>query len=104
MATVKIPTLIGVIEFEVYPHSTNWNDVGGVYAFAHLEPTGWHVHYVGQTNSFANRIPNHERWPEARRLGATHVLAARYNLQADRDKVEAALIAALRPRLNTQLR
>lgn len=93
------------LRLEAHPHGAPWSNVGGVYVFCHSpSPGNWSPHYTGQTNSFQNRIPTHEQWAPARRLGATHVLAAVIPLQADRNRIEADLIAEWQPPLNTQLK
>lgn len=105
MSSVNFQSSTGVaIQLTPYPGNTTWNPKAGIYAFAHKDTNGWVIHYVGQTNSFADRIPSHERWEDARRAGATHVLAAVVATQGDRDKIESAMIRELQPRLNTQLR
>lgn len=105
MTTINHRTPSGVnLAFEAHPHQSSWNHVGGVYAFAHTSAAGWQVHYVGQTNSFANRIPNHETWPSARRLGATHVLVTVITSAPMRDQVERELIRQWQPPLNTLLK
>lgn len=102
MSTVKHQTNSGIsLEFHVHRKDASWSDVSGIYAFGNPAPNGsYYVHYVGQASSFKDRIANHERWDEARRLGATHVLAMKVPTQAARDKLEAILIAELRPALN----
>lgn len=61
-------------EFEVYGPGTGWNEVAGLYIFAGLNSAGeWVALYIGSTESLAERLPNHPRWPEAVRLGATHI-------------------------------
>lgn len=91
-------------EFQVFsPDNTTWNDVGGIYIFAAINAENrWVALYVGQAKAFSERLPNHERWQEARRLGATHIHAMVVSKQADRDSVEAYLIQICQPRLNTQ--
>jgi hypothetical protein len=61
--------------FGIYPkRDTLWKDNSGVYMFVSLNQNQhWDVWYVGQCDSFANRIPSHERWQDAQRHGATHV-------------------------------
>jgi hypothetical protein len=84
---------------------TTWNDVGGVYVFA--GPTSgnvWKAYYIGITESFQNRHPNHERWEEAKRLGATHVHARAEAQAASREAIEKALIGTFQPPLNTHHR
>lgn len=102
MTTVKHQTSSGIsLEFHVVPKDGSWNDVPGIYAFGNRAPNGtYYVHYVGQASSLKDRMSNHERWAEAQRLGATHVLAMSVSMQADRDKLEAILIAELSPALN----
>ena len=89
-------------EFEVVEMSSRWQDVPGVYIFAGVNQNNrWQALYVGQASSFAQRMPGHERWAEAVRAGATKVHALVVRQQADRDRMEQALIRACNPRLNT---
>jgi excinuclease UvrABC nuclease subunit len=92
-------------EFDVNQHSANWSAVGGVYIFCYITPQNqWRALYVGQAESLAERIPTHERWQEAVRLGATHVHARAVQAAATRDAIEQELIQAYQPQLNVQLR
>lgn len=104
MTSIKYQTKIGqTLDFHVLPFESNWADTSGIYAFSRQAPLGNHkVLYVGQTNSFKTRFSNHERWPDAKRKGATHVLAVSVPLQSKRNEIEAALIAEWRPLLNSQ--
>jgi len=66
-------------EYRIYDLAAVWNDVPGNYIFA-KEPTmlggQWMPLYIGQTNSFENRLgPSHDRWHEARQNGMTHIHA-----------------------------
>ena len=91
--------------FKIYdPSETSWNDVPGVYIFAGLDSTGgwWQAKYIGRTNSFKDRIPNHERWEEARQTGATHVHARVVQGAAQQIEMEDALIRAYLPPLNSR--
>lgn len=92
--------------FSVYTKTnTTWHANAGIYMFASLNANQrWDVYYVGQCDSFADRIPFHERWDEAQRLGATHVLAVVVPLQANRDALEQHAIRDLQPTLNTHYR
>src|SRR5260221_7515045 len=91
--------------FEVNLHAANWNAVPGLYIFAATNSVGqWYPLYVGQAESLAGRIPSHERWMEALRLGATHVHAKVEQDAATRDLVEQALIRAYQPTFNVQHR
>lgn len=92
--------------FQVCIFSGLWRDVGGVYIFSGIDHQNgwWEPLYVGQTDSFRNRIPPHERWEEAVLLGATHVHAMEVPQAALRAQLERELIAGYQPPLNTQLR
>jgi len=92
-------------EFGVYDPDTNWADVAGLYIFAGVNARNqWVPFYIGQTTSFQDRIPNHENWSEAVRLGATHVHARVESQAATRDRIEAMLIRTFQPALNVQLK
>lgn len=92
--------------FTVYdPINTNWHDVGGIYIFARqINQYHWMAFYIGQAKSFRDRLPNHENWTPAVRLGATHIHAMLVSQVANRDMIEAELIEAFQPALNVQLK
>ncbi|MDP5239910.1 hypothetical protein Q9Q94_10220 [Uliginosibacterium sp. 31-16] len=93
------------VNFDAHAPDVNWNDVGGIYIMAKKQPSGgWHPFYIGQAKSLKDRLSNHEQWPSARRLGATHILAAVVGQQAERDRIERDLIQSTQPQLNTQLK
>lgn len=75
---------------------------GGVYLFAALVKGQWEPLYIGKADSFANRLPCHDRWKEAQRNGATHVILKDIPDESDREEFEAKLIRAFQPPLNTQ--
>ena len=54
--------------------------------------------------SLAERLPTHEKWSAAVRLGATHVHAIVVPLATTRDLIERQLIQAFQPLLNRQLK
>lgn len=92
-------------EFSVHDHDTDWNEVAGVYIFAGVNSEGkWSPLYIGQAESLAARLPTHERWLEAVRLGATHVHAMTVTNAALRVEIESNLIQSYQPRLNVQLK
>jgi len=92
-------------EFTIYQPATQWNNVSGIYIFAGLNlHNQWVPYYIGQCDSFQNRIPSHEQWDRARSLGATHVHARAVPPVATRIAIEAELILAYQPWLNTQLK
>jgi hypothetical protein len=104
MATYSWP--IGpdqTLTFTIFDHdATKWKTVGGLYIFARAAGDRWDPLYVGKTENFCTRIPSHERWDEARRLGATRVHALVVPLEANRVRLEAALIGLLKPPMNEQ--
>lgn len=90
-------------EFHVCLKDANWNNVSGVYIFTGLNRQNqWVPIYLGQADSFRNRIPSHEQWSPAKQLGATHVHARVEPLKANRDQLEKDLIRAYQPQLNVQ--
>lgn len=91
--------------FTVYPCESQWNNVAGIYIFAGVNSQNqWAPYYIGQADSFQDRIPSHEKWDTAQSLGATHVHAMAVPLEAMRDTIEEELIQAYQPPLNLQLR
>lgn len=105
MKTYKWPLENGeACNFYVYEYDTTWNEEAGLYIFAYQTQQSWTALYVGQTDNFSNRLPNHERWEEAVQLGATHVHTVVVSLQTDRDQLEKRLIQVLQPEMNEQLR
>lgn len=92
-------------EFQINLHNANWRAVAGLYIFAAKNSEGkWFPLYIGQAESLAARLPTHERWQEALRLGATHVHARVVLEEAARCEVERQLIQAYQPRLNVHHR
>jgi excinuclease UvrABC nuclease subunit len=90
---------------EVNQHGANWNDVPGIYIFAGVNSAQkWYPLYVGQAKSLAERLPNHEKWPAALLLGATHVHAMVVQDESARCSIEQELIHTFQPRLNTHYR
>ena len=96
-------------EFTVCEHGADWSAASGLYIFAGslTDETGidrWKAFYVGQCQSFADRIPTHEKWLEALLLGATHVHALAMEQPEVRTVLERTLIEICQPPLNVQLR
>lgn len=91
--------------FTIYPGHTKWNNVAGIYIFTGMNQNRqWVPLYIGQCDSFQDRIPSHEQWKPAQTCGATHIHAMTVPRAADRDAIEAELIKMYQPRLNSQLR
>lgn len=78
--------------------------VAGNYMFVRLANGGWVPVYVGIGDDLSDRIPGHERWAEAVKLGATKVMAHTQSNLAKREAEEKALIKYWNPPLNTQHR
>jgi excinuclease UvrABC nuclease subunit len=92
------------LPFTVYDRNEGWNDVPGLYIFAFVSGGRWHSLYVGQADSFKDRLPNHERLKEAIQKGATHIHATVVHNQTERDIWERKLIQTLQPPMNVQHR
>ena len=77
-------------EYTVYSIGREWNDVPGNYIFAKVVSNKWSPVYIGETESFKDRLPNHNELPCIRSNGGTHIHAhtnrssqARLNEEAD---------------------
>ena len=77
----------------------------GVYMFVRpVVVGGWLPVYVGIADDMSNRLPTHERWSEAAKLGATRVMAHTEPYKATREGEERDLIRFWDPELNTHHR
>lgn len=78
----------------------------GNYAFVKQLPNGNFIPlYFGESNNLRVRIPGHEIWSDAKRLGATHVMGhTTPNGEQARLAEERDLIQYWNPPLNTQHR
>jgi len=66
--------------YNIYEIDTEWNDVPGNYIFAkETSPHKWKAVYIGETESFKERLPNHNESPCIERNEGTHI-HARINL------------------------
>jgi hypothetical protein len=89
------------LNFGVYQHDGQWNDVSGIYMFCRHELNGFYTPlYIGQAASLKDRLPPHEQWYPAVRKGAQVVLAEVVSHQPDRDYFERCLIQQFQPELN----
>jgi hypothetical protein len=86
--------------------SSSWLAVGGNYVFMKQLPNGNFLPvYVGQADNLQARIPNHERFDDAIRAGATHLVAhSTPNGEMARLAEERDLIQKWNPVLNTHHR
>lgn len=92
------------LSFVISAENQNWDKVAGLYIFAKFSGNNWYALYVGQTDDFSARLPNHERWNEAIQNGATHIHTLVAHMQSDRDLYEKRLIRTLQPLMNQQLK
>ena len=91
------------------PDNTEWYAVGGIYIFAGIarfspQDSTWGAYYIGSTKDFSDRLPNHEKWAKAHRLGATHVHSMRESDVHRRREIERDLIDEFDPPVNRQHR
>ncbi|MFA5040981.1 MAG: hypothetical protein WC464_05055 [Bdellovibrionales bacterium] len=90
-------------EFGVYTPDTDWADIGTVYGFLKKNAgNSYHILYIGKAASMCNRQDDHERWKEATRKGANHIMACVIKDERTRQAVEKALISFYQPEMNTQ--
>lgn len=77
-------------------------ETAAVYCFARpgYGGRGWIPLFLSRTANLSKRLASHEQWPEAKLLGATHVLVHQRDERDVREFVEADLAAALRPVMN----
>jgi len=62
--------------YDIYSMNTDWNDTPGNYIFAkETSPHNWEAVYIGETESFKGRIPNHNQLIYIGQHGGTHVHA-----------------------------
>lgn len=90
----------GGYHFEVCRQNGLWRTAAGLYIFSGFTYGAWRALYIGQTDDFSTRIPEHERWGEAVRLGATHVHARLESNALQRLAIERQLIRSYQPPLN----
>jgi predicted GIY-YIG superfamily endonuclease len=88
------------LDFYICGLYENWEEVAGLYIFCYKSSDGWYPLYIGQTEDFSVRLPNHERFNEAVNRGATHIHAVIIPDAANRDKWEKSLIQYYQPKMN----
>ena len=96
-------------EFRVYDFNVDWGtvpEVGGVYIFAIFEESSWKWFplYLGETESFAARIPVHEKLGQLRQLRMSHVHVLEVKDEAERKAIEKDLLQSYSTRLNREYR
>lgn len=91
--------------FKIVKSKENLPDAGGIYVmvrrtlFFFLSPV-----YIGKASNLHGRHNDHERWPEARKKGASerHFMCIRS--ESERQRIEEDLIRHYKPKLNNMLK
>lgn len=88
----------------VYRIGTTFKDKPGNYIFAKVSTPGkWLPLYIGETDSLAERIPNHEKLPCVKRNGGTHIhVHISSSSETTRRTEESDLIAKWDPPCNKE--
>jgi hypothetical protein len=88
--------------FSAHRPSEHFAEAAAVYCFARPGPggRGWTPLFLSRTGNLSKRLANHEQWPEAQLLGATHILVCQRDERDAREFVEADLALSLRPAMN----
>ena len=80
--------------YTIYEIGGDWNDIPGNYIFAkETSLRNWTPLYIGETESFKDRLPNHNELPCIQRNGGTHIHARTNRSNDARLKEEADLLA-----------
>lgn len=87
--------------YSKYVDFSGYANRSGVYLFLRDKGSDYEVIYVGQSSDITTRLSNHERLPEANRLGMSHIAVALVPLR-ELDGVEKDLIGRFCPMMNTQ--
>lgn len=90
--------------FKIVKKKESLPDAGGIYVmvrrtlFFFLSPV-----YIGKASNLQGRHRDHERWPEARKKGASerHYMCVRS--ESERQRIEEDLIRHYKPKLNGML-
>ena len=106
MAQIETVTFTGssgkTYEFTAYTADTNFKAIGAVYIFTKEENRVYKLLYVGQTDNLGRRIPNHEKWPCARRYGVDSICVLVVRSLLSRRQIEDDLLERWNPPCNDQ--
>lgn len=87
--------------FTVHGPYDDFPSKSGVYVFDKGSSADKKAYYVGESGDLADRLDNHEKWPAAARLGATHIhIRLVPEGEAARKGMEKELIDEYDPPLN----
>lgn len=86
--------------FQLFPFDTKFNPVSAVYMFLQDNV----ALYIGKAKDLSNRMSNHFKESEARRLGANRIAVLPVDTEAERDQIERDLISSHQPTCNELLK
>ena len=90
-------------KFNVYEPGPGWHEVPAVYIFARrVQGSSWIALYIGETDNLRTRLTNHEKWPAAVQLKASHIHTRRVDDREQRLQLETYLRQEFDPPLNLQ--
>ena len=93
-----------VYTFSVHPLGTQFNPIPGIYLFCRDIPDGLEALYVGETQSFVDRLntglQNHDGYKRASRIGFDYVAVMRCDDSTERLRIETDLRHAFNPIFN----
>lgn len=81
---------------------TNFQKVGGIYAFASRSGNDYTIYYIGKTNDLSTRFSGHHKIDIARRHGANLLLTMVEEDESKRTELEIDLIKKYKPICNDQ--
>lgn len=106
MTTVTLRTALGqTYRFTAFLFMRyGWYRYPVIYAFARLVAGQFHIMYIGEAGDAADRFGTHERWDDAAKLGATHILTLLATSDKfARKKLEDELISYYQPPMNRRM-
>ncbi|TQF00205.1 MAG: GIY-YIG nuclease family protein [Spiribacter salinus] len=80
-------------KFMIYPRTTAWAHVPGVYVVLRDKGATWGTIYIGQTDDLAARLASHHKEPCFNRHGWTHLGYHHESSEAQRRIIEQDLLA-----------
>ncbi|KAF0165588.1 MAG: hypothetical protein FD157_1215 [Rhodocyclaceae bacterium] len=86
--------------FQVFPFEAKFNPVSAVYIFLRDNV----ALYIGKAKDLSNRMSNHHKEDQAKRLGANRIAVLQVGTEAERDRIERDLIMSHQPTCNEQLK
>lgn len=105
LGSITVQGRKGSYAFNLYSPDARFKPVPAVYVFGRFKANAaggstYDVLYVGQTDSLADRIPQHEKWPCVVEHGANTIGVHRDPDEDSRRRIEADLIEEHDPPCN----